>query len=131
MALVGREEARDIPHEPGESMTLRALTGVELDEADERGTARIFRTMKGIDQSVLNAMQSMADSSPEARRRQRAAGYDRQYLLERAIVGWSYDAPCTPENIAKLDARTRDWAVSAVLDMNMRDEGEASDSGTQ
>lgn len=116
--LVGKTERRDIPHEDGEWIEFRQLSGVELDEAEEAQTKRSLSLIAGLDEAALGALRSQqAGAAPSGESPDR---FDKTYLLRRAVTGWSYPDDCTLANVDKLDAATRDWAVGVVLEMNTR-----------
>lgn len=125
--LVGTDTERiEIPHESGQWMEFKLLSGHELDEAEQAQTKRFLRMVAGMDAGTLDAMRGMSgaqagDVRPDT--------YDKDKLVEYGVVGWSYDQPCGTAQKAKLDARTRNWAVDIILERNTRTEGEGTDSG--
>jgi hypothetical protein len=112
----------DIPHEPGQRMTFRPLSGSELDEAERAATKRILDMAQGLDLSKLATSQDVSD------RDTRRTKYDAEILIKYGVVAWSYQAECDEANKGQLDARTRDWARDRILDMNVRTEEEAGNS---
>ena len=50
----------------------------------------------------------------------RVQEYDPLTLLKHAVVAWSYDAPVGLEHVERLDAITRDWLISEIVDRNTR-----------
>lgn len=132
MALVGKTERRDIPHEPGAWLEFRRLTGAELDEADAKGTERAMSFSTRLPAETVGRLmdrQQEADLTPEQQEERDFGGYDKDTLVRYGVVGWSYDEPCNDETKARLDAATRDWAALQVYRMNRRPEGEGSGSG--
>lgn len=124
MALVGKTTRKTIPHEPGAWIEFRELSGREMDEADRENTKASFLLFKDIDPAALKAAregQQTAAADPRD-------GYDKDTLCKYGIVAWSYEEPCLPASVEKLDAQTRDWASSVILDMNLRAPGEDSAS---
>lgn len=45
-----------------------------------------------------------------------------------ALKAWSFDAPCTPENIARLDVNTFNWLADAVIEGSELPDPEKKDS---
>jgi hypothetical protein len=111
-----------VPHEPGATFTFRPLSGVELDEASRKGTKAVLALVEGLGTEAIKTMQALGTNGATAA--DPRSGYDKDTLVRYGIVDWSYEEPCTPENKAALDARTRDWAAEVILDMNLRPQGE-------
>ena len=88
----------DIPHESGERMTFRLLSGSELDEAERAATKRILDMAQGLDLSKLATSQDVSD------RDTRRTKYDAEVLIKYGIVGWSYQAECDETTKRDLDA---------------------------
>jgi len=126
MSLVGKTERRDVPHEAGEWIEFRRLSGRELDEAEETQTRRSLAMVKGLD---VGAMDIMRQQAPPTAPSDPVASYDKDILVRYAISGWSYGEECINENKERLDAMTRDWAAAVVVEMNVRPLGEGSGSG--
>ena len=126
--LVGTDDTErvDIPHEPGQWMEFRLLSGRELDEAEQAQTRRFLQMVAGMDAGTLDAMRNLSGTS---RADVRPDTYDKEKLVEYGVAAWSYGVPCDAAGKAQLDARTRDWAASIVLERNTRTEGEGPDSG--
>jgi hypothetical protein len=109
----GRTERRDVPHEPGQWVEFRTLSGRELDEAEELQTKRAMRLVEGMD---LSAIRSAATTqTPEQR-----DSYNKDTLVKYGVIGCSECEPCSDEDKLKFDGATRDWAASVVLEMNLR-----------
>ena len=119
MALVGKTERRDIPGEDGEWMEFRKLTGGELDQAEEVQTQRSLAMVKGLDAGAMSAIRS--DSGvPVVAPPDPAAGYDKDTLVQYGVMAWSYADTCDVEGKKRLEAATREWAASVVVEMNVR-----------
>lgn len=113
----GLAKREQIPHEPGEWMDLRALGFADLDAARRARQGESFENIRQMGKSVWQMMQEVraemganADSGPD----DPLAQYDLKTLLTLGIVGWSYDAPVTPENIGMLDPATAQWAARVI-----------------
>lgn len=116
----GQTEKRDLPHEEG-WMEFRTLSGRELDDAEEVQTRRGLMMVDGINLTALRA-------SAEAQQRDQRDSYDKTTLIKYGVVGCSECEPCSDEAKQALDAQTRNWAVSVILEMNVRPLAIDSDS---
>ncbi len=123
MALVTNITKRaEIPHEPGEFMEFKKLSWKQLEHAQEISSDALMAKMKSMGGDLIqaftkNAQEEKADPSKS---------YDRDYILQKGIVKWSYDAEVSPDNISDLDEETAVWAFKEILDMNLpRTEDEA------
>ena len=119
MALIDKSPKRfDIPHELGEWVELRLLSGSEMDKAQESATAKMMARMT----EILSVMKSVpqtdtkADDSITARR----IAYDPTILIEHALVSWSYSDEVSSDTIGQLDAVTRDWLWDTIVEKNTR-----------
>ena len=125
--LAGRKETREVPHEPGATIEFRTLSGRELDEAERVSKERSMALVKGFDQAALQAMQSAnKDKATETDPKDK---YDADTLILYGVVQWSIAEPCDAENKGNLDAQTREWCVSVIVEMNVRPKGEVNGSG--
>ena len=127
MALVGRTERRDIPGEDGEWMEFRKLTGGELDQAEEVQTQRSLAMVKGLDSAAMSAIRS-DPGVPVVAVPDPAAAYDKDTLVQYGVMAWSYAEACDDEAKKRLEAATREWAASVVVEMNVRPPVSASGS---
>jgi hypothetical protein len=106
MALTNRVTKRvDLVHEPGQWVDIRMPSLAILDAAKVIGLHRMLESVKGLDLSQFERMQSKPQESDPG------SGYDWQTLLGACVVAWSYGEPVTPENIRELDEAT----VKALL----------------
>lgn len=105
------------PFEEGSWVTIRALTGDEMDEAKDASTQKTMKQFEGSIETFLNMDITRAENAAKAVRK---GAYDPAVLLGYAIVAWSEPDPVTPENIALLDGQTRDWLWQEVVDRNTR-----------
>ena len=110
----------EIPHEPGEHMTLRRLSWSQLDQAREAATmASLARAAKMGPEMIVALRQSTDGEASEG------SQYDKATVLSYGISGWSYDAEATAANINLLDEQTADWAFMEILKLNGDDEKNA------
>lgn len=118
---------RDIPGEPGQTMTLRQLSWRHLAEAQEAKAVGGLRQFRGL-ADVLTAIQSSnrtdtqqsADLQAKAAEQQAAdptAQYDIAIVLHYGIVGWSYPDKLNADSIDSLDAATAKWAATEIITM--------------
>jgi hypothetical protein len=117
MALVSKtRDQQTIPHEPGEWMTFRPLSGTALAEAREVVVQSARDMIAGMNPETVRLGIEQARQAPD---RQRSVWdlYDHATLLRHAIVEWSYGPP-EEIDVEDLDARTSKWAVGYVLDAN-------------
>src|SRR3990172_3763398 len=127
MAWWGRTGGRDTPGEPGEWIDFRKLTGGELDEAEAVQTHRSLSMVKGLDSAAMSAIRT-DPGVPVVAVPDPASSYDKDTLVQYGVVAWSYSEPCDAEHKRLLEAATRDWAASAIVEMNVRPPGSASGS---
>lgn len=99
------------PHEPDEWISIRKLSGLELEEAAQVAQNKAIKSLEGIDLSHLK------DSKPDPNR---SLSYDGATMLTYAVQDWSYDGNVDP---ALLDARTWQWLVGVVQEENVRPPG--------
>lgn len=119
----------DIPHEAGQTITIRKLTWRKLAEArkgreqEQREALRqlgaeFVQAIRGGDEAKAKAAEAAptvdatAPNDPDYQVAQFALGA----LLEMGIVAWSYTEPVTPAALDLLDERTAQWAGQAILD---------------
>lgn len=116
MLTRGITQRIELPHEPGQWVEVRALSGLQLD------TSRDARLLKAVH---LAREMGPALQAPLADQETRAAvieaardplnDYDRRALLHAGIIAWSYDAPVTLDNIDDLDDETMTVVARALL----------------
>ena len=131
MALTKRLTRKiDIPHEPGEHLTIRQLGWRDLEAARQAQQRAAMRNVKDMGGDVLKVLRdargqaeiAQADADP-------LTAYDLGTLLHFGITGWSYTddegkpVPVTPDTIDQLDEKTARWAALAIVGA---DEAEAA-----
>jgi len=115
-----------IPHEPGQWVKFRTLSGRELDEAQAIERDKTLAQMKAMGQDLVTAIQGRDNAAtPDP-----VDFYDKEALIKYGVAAWSYEQPCNDENKRQLDAETRDWAARTIVEMNTRTPGEATGSST-
>lgn len=125
MALVDKSNVDKvaIPWEDGQWIGLVQLTGPELDEAEDTRTASVVKKWAGVEIKA-DAKLSDEDKAKQEEER-RYSKFDADVLCRHAIRSWSYDAECSAENIALLDAPTRAFIARVIVDRNTRPEASA------
>lgn len=125
MAIItDHSDKYEMPHEPGEWVMLKKLSGSQMDEADQENTRKVMERLGPI----------IAALGPEAQRQGREqkaaedpndikirrAGYDPDVLIKYALAGWSYDEEPDGNPADMLDAITRDWLWDTIVLENTR-----------
>lgn len=112
-----------VPHEQGQSFTIRKLSHHHVSMARDRARDRALELMRQLGDIKLPEPKDAPPADP-------AAEYDRGTVLTHGITGWTYSAPCDETHIADLDEETADWAFREVLAFSVRTaaEGKASAS---
>jgi len=118
--LVRRQtpERLEIPHEPGQWIEIRQLSGHEVEEAGRRGLIANGELLEALPQRIVEAF--MSRSGDQSGEREASRTWDTDYVLSCAITGWSYDIEPSPASIGDLDAQTREWARARVVERNTR-----------
>ena len=122
MAIITDEtDQYGIPHEPGEWVELKKLSGRQMDKAEEivgtkaiKSLGPVMQELQGIDLPEPKA------KTPEQERAAWRERYDPEFLIKTALVKWSYteELPDNPEEI--LDGITRDWLWEFIVEQNSR-----------
>ena len=133
MAIVTNTAHRiEIPHEQSEEnggphhMVIRFLSGSEMDEAATVKSTKVLETvgplMKDIQQTQANQTEEeKAKSEQEALKiESRRQAYDPGVLIKHALISWSYPEEIPEHPGQVLDAVTRDWLWSLIVEENSR-----------
>jgi hypothetical protein len=105
----------EIPHEEGEFMEFKKLSWKQLESASEISSDALMVKIKNMGGDIVKALRE----TTQEQKADPKQGYDRESILRKGIVKWSYDAPVTPDNISDLDEETAAWAFKEILDMNL------------
>lgn len=113
---------KNIPGEPGATMTFRQLGWRQLAEAEEARSATGLRSIKNMGSEVFRELQNVSrtEVQEQAATEQAAdplAKYDQATILFAGIADWSYSDKLTRENIDSLDAATARWAALEIINM--------------
>lgn len=117
----------DVPHEPGQSFRFRQLNGAQLEEAREVRQRKVMRQY-GDMVELVQQLQTADMVAVRAAQADLLNTYDVDTLLRYGIVSWTYDEPLTLENVADLDAATREWAARQVIAPLVTTEAETKNS---
>tara|TARA_B100000949_G_scaffold4534_2_gene3936 strand:+ start:7109 stop:7522 length:414 start_codon:yes stop_codon:yes gene_type:complete len=127
-------EKIDIPHEEGQWVEIRSLSFTAMEEANDNKQERDLMQVKRMGGDVFEAIvrssnKTETDSKGEDDAPKKGVtvdSYDKETLLRKAIVGWSYDGKPTLERIRDLDARTANWLAREIYERNKPDTEEDS-----
>lgn len=116
MALVTNITKRvDIPHEPDQWMEFKKLNWKQLEHASDISTDASMVKMKQIGGDLLKVFtESVKEQQADPSKK-----YDRDYILQKGISKWSYDAEVKPDNISDLDEETAAWAFKEIISLNL------------
>lgn len=122
----------DHPDEPGVSFTLRKLSYAQVEAAADAKRDKLLSVMRSLDGVTLPESTSEQRAEQQRQADNPELKYDRATVLRHGITAWTYDAPCTPLNIADLDESTASWLFAAIIVHSVRsaEEGEASASAS-
>lgn len=118
--MMGLRSARvkrlEIPGEPGQWVDVIPLTGPQMEAAKWMHVRAMAERIKGLDLDGFRQFKSAEDAPVQT------TGYDRAYLVDNAVVAWSYDVDLVegkePSDV--LDAETFDFLAREVEAMNTR-----------
>lgn len=131
----------EVPDEPGEWFEVRLLSWKELEEC-RREQSRKF--MARAREMGVDLLKTVADLESDADARQKAAiaeareqnrrdaeleEFDREMLVTKSVVGWSYQRHFQPSALAKLDERTFDWLFESIVALYLPGEEQARAEG--
>ena len=121
MGLINSEPTKvDIPFEPGEWIKLRPLSGREMDQARAARLSYHADQFEKFSAMLSSLPQNGASAAPDDNPESRREAYDPDTLICFAVREWSYTAPITDDPASLLDARTRDWLWTVIVEQNTR-----------
>lgn len=126
MALVsGIKKRVDFPHEPGQWAEIRKLSWRLLDAAREKKSKAVIRDFAEYPPELLQSRINDAGGEQAIRDREKdpLAEYDHDYLLEKALEAWSYDAPVS--EYGDLDEDTKAFLIEQIVAFNAKQRTEA------
>jgi hypothetical protein len=99
-----------------------------MDQAQESRTQKMMLRLEAMGDLVKNLPAQEAPKAPDSLTVRREA-YDPDILIDHAVTGWSYQEPLNGAASQQLDARTRDWLWSVIVEANTRPPGSLPDGG--
>lgn len=135
MLTSGITDTLEIPHEPGETITIRKLAWKALDAAKKARRKDTFSDVKEMGADVLAALPSrcskgcgeekhkgkcppVEDRVDTDAAKDPTGEYDQDMILHSGITDWSYDKACNAANIDDLDEPTAKWAFEEIIKFN-------------
>lgn len=124
--IVGKKiDIVEIPHEKGNHIHFRLLSGLEMDDARDKKSIKTLRRFGELGSETLDIIRS-GEAAAQANATQvdhdPVEDYDPEFLITHAIVGWDgpeyNDIECTSENRVQLDEPTLEWAVKYIVEKN-------------
>ena len=129
MALVDKNNpvVLKVPHEPGETISVRYLSGSECEELGARASSIAMHVLDGMSAEVLAAAPGFSNNIDDDEPADPKDNFPRTETLRLAVVDWSYPTPCSQITVDDLDNPTATWLHEEVVKMNSRSvhEGEA------
>jgi hypothetical protein len=130
-------EKIDIPHEEGQWVEIRSLSFTAMEEANDNKQERDLMQVKRMGGDVFEAIvrsskkteTTSKDEEDDPKKGVTLESYDKETLLRKAIVAWSYDGKPTVDRIRDLDARTANWLSREIYERNKPDTEEESKNG--
>ncbi len=124
-------ERVDIPHEEGQWVDLRQLSFTAIEEAGKvkqrKGVADV-RDMGGdVFEAIMRSSKRQVDDDDQER--DPVDSYDWETLINKALVGWSYDGKPTLERIRDLDMKTARWMAIEICKRNPVEDEETAKNG--
>ena len=122
--VLGHTKTIDLPApDDGQSVVIRKLSHRKMQEAATTQQSRGIGFMKSLGAELMTALRDAdADKLDQLERTQAAtlSSYDRDTLLEKGIVSWSFDPALDDSNrsevIGELDEPTAQFIAEAVFD---------------
>ena len=139
MLTSGITDTLEIPHEPGQTITIRKLPWKQLAKARKARKKGVFSDVKDMGADVLAALPSRCakgcgeekhkgDCPPVEERSNLAEAdpteeFDQDTLLHAGITEWTYEkdgkgVPCNEANINDMDEVTAKWAFAEIVKFN-------------
>lgn len=122
MIVTDSIEDLEIPHEPGNTIGIRQLSGLEMDEAEALNSAKSTRRYAALGAEVIQSLREGRDDTVAPTDTDPVDQYDHEFLLIHAIMRWSGNYYSrhepTPENKKGLDKPTKEWIVKEIIARN-------------
>ena len=105
----------DLPHEPGQWIEVRLPAWPVLVSARNIRQRNAIDELSGWSEEGMRKARSSTEGASVSRVPDVADEYDWACILGASIVGWSYDAPVSPETISDLDEESARFVVRACV----------------
>ena len=126
----------ELEHEPGEWIEIKPVSWMVLRDARAARVARAIEPFIKLGaesiaalsgQPQTNGKAAMGKTAEMQKAEEEVDEYDREMLLRKSIVAWSYDQPVTEPNVDDLDEETATVVYKRAVALNTRSkpEGEA------
>ena len=123
----------DIPHAPGQTITVRNLSWQHLKDARAVRKAEVMEELAALPSSMIPDMRNRCrrgcgeekhkGACPPPEDGDQLGGnpvdeYDTETLLQAAVVSWSNDAPVSKANVNDLNEQTAMWLKAEIVRLN-------------
>ena len=122
----------ELEHEPGEWIEIKPVPWTVLRDAREARVRRAIAPFVSLGPEGIAALQGQGQSrNGDMPEDEHPEEYDRETLLRKSVVAWSYEQPVNEPNIGDLDEETATVVYQRAVKLNTRSksEGEASTPG--
>jgi len=112
-----------IPHDPPHTVTIRKLTGKQLQRALKARQAEVTQDMRDLGGAAfLKELRTLGDEdlARAAKVVDPFASYDPDVLIQAGTVSWTHDRACDLEAKDDLDDETREWLSRAIYELSRR-----------
>jgi hypothetical protein len=110
------QETRPVPFDPPQTVTIRKLTGAEVEDAQVQAIRGMVggRTGRGFARHIQRLLQGTA-TEPDAAQAATdpLAGFDRLVVVRGGLLAWTYPQPLTA--VTDLDDEALDFLAGAIL----------------
>lgn len=123
MIVTSTVEDLEIPHELGNFIGIRQLSGLEMDDAQAIMSTKATKRYAALGADVMKSLREGRDDSQVVPTETDPVDqYDHEFLLITSIVRWSgpnYDGiAVNDDNKKALDKTTKDWLVKEIVSRN-------------
>lgn len=121
MIVTNTVDEVEIPHEPGNKIGIRQLSGLEMDEASAIASQRSLKNYANM-KEAYDAIRDGTTTSVATTETDPMLEYDHAYILKKAIVLWNgpnYNTiDCNDDNKLQLDPTTKKWLIELIIHRN-------------
>lgn len=115
-------EDLEIPHEPGNTIGIRQLSGLEMDEAEAINSSKSTKRFASLGSEVMQSIREGRDTTVAPVDIDPIDLYDHEYIIVQSIVRWDgnyyRNLEVSTDNKKKLDKPTKDWLVKEIIARN-------------